>query len=86
PLAAVALLFGSVALFVLVTADPHAGAPSVKVSLEPPGVRPGEAGALRPALPGDPAQPGLTTLPPGQDVPMAGASDPLVAQIAPAGR
>ena len=87
PVAAAMLLFLSVGLFVLATSDPHAGAPSVKVSLEPPGARPGAAGAMRPGLPGDmPGAPTLGTLPPGQDILMPGAPDPLTAQIAPTGR
>lgn len=80
---AVALLFmGGLGLFVLVTGDPHAGAPLVKVSLEPKG-QPGPGGALRPGLPGGPdGAPTLNTLTPGQDVAMAGApGDPLAAQI-----
>ncbi len=82
PAGAAGLLFGSVALFVMVTANPHAGAPSVKMTLD------GGAGAkgplaLHPGLPGGPdgAATTLTSLAPGQDVAMPGAPDPLAAQI-----
>lgn len=83
PLAAGALALGVIGLIVLATANPHAGAPTVTMSLETPKPAAG-TGALRPALPADPnAPPTLGTLPPGQDVAMAGApSDPLMSQFA----
>jgi polysaccharide deacetylase 2 family uncharacterized protein YibQ len=81
PAGAAGLLVLSVSLFVLATNDPHAGAPLVKVALDAAG-KPGSPLALHPGLPGDPANPTLGSLPPGQDVGMAGAADPLAAQIA----
>jgi polysaccharide deacetylase 2 family uncharacterized protein YibQ len=80
PAAAAGFLLLSIGLFVLATNDPHAGAPSVKVALQT-AAKPGEPGALRPGLPGDPANPTLNSLPPGQDVGMAGAPDPLMTQF-----
>ena len=82
PAGAAALLAASLGLFVLLTSDPHAGAPSVKVALQPTD-HPGAPGEMRPGMGGDPnAPPTLGTLPPGADVGMAGAVDPLTAQIA----
>ncbi len=81
PAGAGGLLLGAVALFVLVTANPHAGAPQVLVALDA-AAKPGGPMALRPGLPGDPnAPPTLGSLPPSQDVAMPGAPDPLTAQI-----
>lgn len=81
PVGAAGLLLAALSVFILVTADPHAGAPVVKVSLDGPG-KPNGPMALRPGLPGDPnGAPNLNTLAPGQDVGMAGAPDPLTAQI-----
>ncbi len=81
PAGAAGLLVLSLALFVAVTANPHAGAPSVKVSLDQPGAPKGPLG-LRPGQPGDPnGPPTLAALPQGQDVGMPGATDPLAAQI-----
>ncbi len=80
PAGAVALLAGAIALFIFATSDPHAGAPLVKVSLEPPPGAKGPA-ALRPGV-GPDGLPTLGTLPPGQDVGMPGAPDPLTSQIA----
>ncbi len=80
PAGAAALLLVSLTLFVLVTANPHAGAPMVKVALDQGG--PKGPVRLRPGLPGDPnAPPTLGSLAPGQDVAMPGAPDPLAAQI-----
>jgi len=79
PAGVAALLIGAVALFVFATSDPHAGAPSVKVSLEPPpGAKP--PAALRPGVGAD-GLPTLGSLPTGQDVQMPGAPDPLTGQI-----
>lgn len=74
-----ALVLGAIGLFVFATGDPHAGAPSVRMSLEQPG-GPRPAMGLRPAV-GPDGQPTLGTLPAGQDVAMAGAPDPLAGQI-----
>jgi polysaccharide deacetylase 2 family uncharacterized protein YibQ len=83
--AAAALLFLTAgAVLISVIGDPHAGAPKVKMSLDQ-GRKPGAApGVLRPQLgpDGQQAAPTLGTLPPGQDVGMPGALDPLSAQIA----
>ncbi len=79
PAGAAALLLGAVGLFIFATSDPHAGAPLVKMSLErPPGAK-GPA-ALHPGV-GPDGLPTLGTLPPGQDVVMPGAPDPLTGQI-----
>ena len=83
PVGAGGLMLGMVGLVVLATANPHAGAPTVTMSLETP--KPAAAaGGMRPALPADPnAPPTLGTLPPGQDVGMGGSpSDPLMGQFA----
>ena len=83
PVGAGGLMLGMIGVIVLATANPHAGAPTVTMSLETP--KPAASvGALRPALPADPnAPPTLGTLAPGQDVAMPGApSDPLMGQFA----
>ncbi len=82
PVGAALLLLGAVGLIVLATANPHAGAPTVTMSLETPKTGTVITGALHPTL--DPnAPPTLGTLPLGQDVGMAGApSDPLMQQFA----
>ena len=81
PAGAAGLLLGAVGLIVAATANPHAGAPVVTLSLETP-KPPTPVGPLRPAL--DPNMPTtLATLPPGQDVGMPGAPiDPLMGQFA----
>jgi polysaccharide deacetylase 2 family uncharacterized protein YibQ len=81
PAGAAALALGVVGLVLIATANPHAGAPVVTLSLEAP-KPPTPVGPLRPAL--DPATPAtLTTLAPGQDVGMPGApADPLMGQFA----
>lgn len=71
PAGAAGLLVGAIALFVVATSDPHAGAPLVKISLDPaPGAR--SPVVLRPGI-GPDGLPTLGTLPPGQDVGMPGA-------------
>jgi polysaccharide deacetylase 2 family uncharacterized protein YibQ len=79
PAGAATLLIGAVALFIFATSDPRAGAPLVKVSLEPPPGAKGPA-ALRPGV-GPDGLPTLNALPPGQDVGMPGAPDPLTGQF-----
>ena len=75
PAGAAGLVFAALGLFVFATSDPHAGAPLVRVSLDgPAAAKPGMA--LRPAV-GPDGLPTLGTLPPGQDVGMPGATDPL---------
>jgi len=79
-----ALLFlAAGAVLISVIGDPHAGAPTVKVSLDQ-GRKPPPAGPLRNRLGPDGQPLTLTALPPGQDVSMPGvnANDPLSAQIA----
>jgi polysaccharide deacetylase 2 family uncharacterized protein YibQ len=80
------LFLVSVAVLVLVTGDPRAGAPLIRIPLQIPSAKlPGPA-PLR-GLAGGPAQdpnlpPGgvtLDTLPPGQDVLMTGAPEPPAA-------
>jgi polysaccharide deacetylase 2 family uncharacterized protein YibQ len=79
PAAAAAFLIGVLALFVFATSDPHAGAPTVRAPIEtPPGAR--SLADLRPGL-GPDGAPNLASLPPGQDVGMAGAPDQLAAQV-----
>ena len=83
PAGAGGLMLGMIGVIVLATANPHAGAPTVTISLETP--KPAATvGSLRPALAVDAnAPPTLGTLAPGQDVGMAGApSDPLMSQFA----
>ncbi len=72
------------AVLISVIGDPHAGAPKVKMSLEAPHGPGSVSGALRIRLgpDGQPLTPTLAALPPGQDVSMPGATDPLSAQIA----
>jgi hypothetical protein len=79
-----ALLFlAAGAALITVIGDPHAGAPSVKVSLDQ-GRKPQATGPLRDRLGPNGQPPTLAALPPGQDVAMpgVGANDPLSAQIA----
>lgn len=71
----------SAAVLVLVAGDPHAGAPSLKIPLQSPTL-PAPGGPLRGAAPAGPGMAllgpdGLTldTLPPGQDVLVAGMPD-----------
>jgi polysaccharide deacetylase 2 family uncharacterized protein YibQ len=69
---------------IAVVGDPHAGAPQVKMSLDQGRTPMAIGGPLRTRLVPDGQQgaPTLGSLPPGQDVAMPGASDPLTAQIA----
>jgi polysaccharide deacetylase 2 family uncharacterized protein YibQ len=80
PAGAAVLITGATLVFVAVTSDPKAGAPSVRVSLETPGAGPGAAaGGMRPGLAGDtplPNAPGA-----GPDVGGSAGSDPLTEQI-----
>ncbi len=76
------LLAGAVLISVI--GDPHAGAPKVKISLDQGRKPAAVSGPLRSRLgpDGQPLPPTLGSLPPGQDVAMPGAADPLAAQIA----
>lgn len=80
PAATAGLLAGAILLFVVATGDPHAGAPILKATIQG-AAHDGPGAPLRPSA-GGPQTPNLTTLLPGQDVGMAGATDPLTAQIA----
>ncbi len=76
------LFLASAAALILVTGDPHAGAPSLRIPLQVPGAKPHEGPLRGPAggLPGELGPNGVTldTLAPGQDVLMPGApADPL---------
>jgi len=81
---AAALFVAAGVVLISVVGDPHAGAPRVTMSLDGPKPAKSGAAALRPAIgpDGQPLAPTLGSLPPGQDVAMPGATDPLSAQIA----
>jgi polysaccharide deacetylase 2 family uncharacterized protein YibQ len=81
-----ALFLAAGAVLISVIGDPHAGAPVIKMSLEPP--KPPAAGALalRPALgPNETPPPAAAIAPFGQDPLAPGVQDPLAAPPAPGG-
>jgi polysaccharide deacetylase 2 family uncharacterized protein YibQ len=77
-----ALFLAAGAVLISVVGDPHAGAPVIKMSLEPAKPHAANALTLRPALgPDGSPPPTAASTPIGQDPLAIGAADPLATQI-----